>query len=133
MPIPKSITVFNKHVTNRFFLLFSGWIPPLAVIEHHGRISGRQFKVPVLAFPTADGYLFALTYGRNVDWVRNLRSSGYGILKYGGGAEKIHYLQLIPYVEVKENFPGVVRLFLQIIQVTDCLMVEKWNKFREGS
>ena len=133
MPIPKSITVFNKHVTNRFFLLFSWWIPPFAVIEHRGRTSGRQYRTPVLAFPTAEGYLFALTYGRNVDWVRNLRSSGNGILKYGGGTEKIHYYQLITYEEVKENFPGIVRLFLQIIHVNDCLIVEKLNKLREES
>jgi len=88
---------------------------------------------PVLAFPTSYGYLFALTYGRNVDWVRNLRASGNGILKYSRDTEKIHYFKMIPYEEVKQYFPGIVRLFLQIIDVTDCLMVEKWKNLREES
>ena len=133
MPFPKSIALFNKHITNRLFLLFSGWIPPFAIVGHRGRASGRQYMTPVLAFPTSYGYLFALTYGRNVDWVRNLRASGNGILKYSRDTEKIHYFKMIPYEEVKQNFPGIVRLFLQIIDVTDCLMVEKWKNLREES
>jgi hypothetical protein len=67
MPIPKSITHFNKHITNRFFISFAGWIPPFAIIEHYGRKSSHQYETPILAFPTRGGYVFALTYGRNVD------------------------------------------------------------------
>ncbi len=125
MPIPYSITKFNKHITNRFFLLFAGWIPPLAIVEHRGRTSGRQYNTPILAFPTANGYVFTLTYGKNVDWVKNLQASGYGILKYGGGTDQIHTFHFVTYEDVKKIYPGIVRLFLETIHVTDCLTVEK--------
>jgi deazaflavin-dependent oxidoreductase (nitroreductase family) len=125
MPIPKSITRFNKYVTNRFLLLFAGWIPPLAIIEHRGRRSGRPYRTPVLAFPIANGYVFALTYGRNVDWVRNLRSSDQGILLYDGETVQIHCFQLVRYEAVRERYPGIVRLFLGVIRVVDCLIAEK--------
>jgi deazaflavin-dependent oxidoreductase (nitroreductase family) len=125
MPIPKPITRFNKYVTNRFFILFAGWIPPLAIVEHRGRISGRQYKTPILAFPTSKGYVFALTYGRNVDWVKNLQASGHGVLKYNGDADRIHSIRYIPIEDVKEVFPVMVRLFLSILKVNDCLTVEK--------
>ena len=123
MPIPKPITLFNKHVTNRFFILFAGWIPPLAIVEHHGRISGRQYKTPILAFPTSKGYVFALTYGRNVDWVKNLQASGHGVLKYNGDVDLIHSLRYTSIEDVKEVFPFMVRLFLSILNVNDCLTV----------
>lgn len=71
MPIPKGITRFNKHFTNRLFLLFAGRMPPWAVVSHRGRSSGRDYRTPVLAFPTETGFVFALTYGRGVDWARN--------------------------------------------------------------
>jgi deazaflavin-dependent oxidoreductase (nitroreductase family) len=129
MPIPKPITIFNKHITNRFFILFAGWIPPLAIVEHRGRISGRKYKTPILAFPTSNGYVFALTYGRNVDWVKNLQASGYGFLKYNGDADQIHSLRHVSIEDVKEMFPVMVRLLLHILKVNDCLMVKKEGSY----
>jgi deazaflavin-dependent oxidoreductase (nitroreductase family) len=128
MPIPKSITYFNKRITNRLFIPFAGWIPPLAIIEHYGRKSGSQYKTPILAFPTRDGFVFALTYGRNVDWVKNLQASGYGVLKYNRSTYQINNFRFSTYMDLKEIFPGVVRLFLETLQVTDCFMVEKQDK-----
>jgi deazaflavin-dependent oxidoreductase (nitroreductase family) len=123
MPIHKPITIFNKHITNRFFILFAGWIPPLAIVEHRGRTSGRQYKTPILAFPTSNGYVFALTYGRNVDWVKNLQALGQGVLKYNGNVDAINSPRYISIEDVKEVFPFIVRLFLRILKVNDCLRV----------
>ena len=72
MPIPKSIATFNKFVTNKFFLLFAGWIPPFAIVHHQGRKSGVTHKTPVLSFKSEKGFDIALTYGKDVDWVKNL-------------------------------------------------------------
>ena len=128
MPIPKQITIFNKHITNRFFILFAGWIPPLAIVEHRGRVSGRLYMTPILAFPSSNGYVFALTYGRDVDWVKNLQASGQGVLKYNGNDDPIYSPRHISIEEVEEMFPIMVRLFLHILKVNDCLIVS-----REGS
>jgi deazaflavin-dependent oxidoreductase (nitroreductase family) len=133
MPIPKTITHFNKHITNRLFIPFAGWIPPLAIIEHLGRKSGHQYRTPILAFPTRNSYVFALTYGKDVDWVKNLQASGYGVLKYNRCTDQIHNFRFYTYEDVKKIFPGLVRLFLEILHVTDCLMVEKQDKILQGS
>ena len=83
MPIPRSIAVFNKNVTNRFFLLFAGGIPPFAVLRHRGRRTERKYETPLMAFKIDDGFVIALTYGRKVDWVKNLLTHENGVLLYG--------------------------------------------------
>ena len=125
MLIPKIIATFNKYVTNRFFLLFAVWIPPFAIVNHTGRISGQSYETPILAFPTESGFVFALTYGRDVDWVKNLILSDYGIIKHNNEEIEIHNIRHISYDDVKGVFPFWIRIFLNIIFVENCIIVEK--------
>ena len=124
MPIPKYITTINKHVTNRFILLFARWLPPFAIVNHRGRRSGRRYRTPILAFPTETGFVFALTYGRDVDWVRNLMASDNGRLEYKGKGIPIHMIRFEKYAEVSELFPYLVQLPLSLISIEDSLLVE---------
>lgn len=124
MPIPKFVAGINKHVTNRLFNLFAGWLAPLAIVHHRGRRSGRMYRTPIMAFPTETGLVFALTYGRDVDWVKNLMASDGGRLKRKGGEIPIHGIRFAKLRDVKEFFPFLVRLPLDFISVEDCLLVE---------
>jgi hypothetical protein len=124
MPIPKEVAVFNKYVANRFFLLFAGSIPPFAIVNHRGRKSSRSYRTPILGFPTMTGFIFALTYGRNVDWVKNLIASDGGILEYKGEETPICEIQICKMDDVKEIFPYWIRLSLSIISIEDCVLVE---------
>ena len=124
MPIPKFVAGINKHVTNRFFNLFAGWLAPFAIVHHRGRRSGRMYRTPVMAFPTETGYVFALTYGRDVDWVKNLMTSDGGSLERKGDETPFHGIRFAKLRDVKEFFPFLVRLPLGFISVEDCLLVE---------
>jgi len=125
IPIPKGIAVFNKYATNRLFLLFAGGIPPFAIVNHQGRYSGNSYRTPIMAFPTKDGFVFALTYGRSVDWVKNLISSNKGALEYQGEVIEIHNIRHTSYNDVRKEFPFVIRFLLHIIKVEHCLIVDK--------
>lgn len=125
MPITKRIAVFNKYVTNRLFLLFAGWMPPLAIVNHKGRNTGRRYRTPIMAFPTETGFVFALTYGRNVDWVKNLMASDCGSLEYKGAETSIYGIRFGKYDDVKDMFPFWIRLPLSIISVEHCIIVER--------
>jgi hypothetical protein len=124
MPIPMGIAVFNKHVINRFFLLFAGWMRPFAIVHHRGRSTGRSYRTPIMAFPTESGFVFALTYGRDVDWVKNLMSSDGGFLEYGGGEIPLCGARFGKIGDVREVFPFWVRLPLSIISIEECVLVE---------
>jgi hypothetical protein len=125
MPFSRQLAIINKYITNRFVLLFAAWIPPLAILEHKRRRTGNIYRTPLLAFPTANGYFFALTYGRDVDWVKNLITAGSGLLRYRGVRTRIHSFSFVSYFEVRSFFPGFVRFFLDLIIVDDCLVSVK--------
>jgi deazaflavin-dependent oxidoreductase (nitroreductase family) len=76
MPLPKRLARFNRAVTNPVVRRFAGRLPGFAILHHVGRRSGRLYRTPVNIFRTTDGYVVALTYGRDSDWVRNILAAG---------------------------------------------------------
>jgi deazaflavin-dependent oxidoreductase (nitroreductase family) len=50
-------------------------LPSFAVLMHRGRKSGRTYRTPVNVFRHGDDYLFFLTYGSDVEWVKNVLSA----------------------------------------------------------
>ena len=63
---------FNKHLTNRLTSPLAPRLPWLGVVAHVGRRSGRTHRTPVNVFSRAGGFVFALTYGRQAQWVQNV-------------------------------------------------------------
>jgi deazaflavin-dependent oxidoreductase (nitroreductase family) len=76
MPLPKLLARLNRVGLNRVTRRFATWVPGLGVVVHVGRRSGRQYRTPVNVFRTERGYMFALTYGTDTDWVRNVLAAG---------------------------------------------------------
>ncbi len=123
MPIPKVVARFNRHVTNPLARLIAGWLPPFAVVLHMGRRSAREHRTPVWAFRTDDGFVVALTYGADSDWVRNVVQ--------GGGCRLIRRGKLIGVVNprvvagpgARKLVPVVVRVPLRLMRVTEFLQL----------
>jgi deazaflavin-dependent oxidoreductase (nitroreductase family) len=70
------IRPFTKRVVNPITRRFAGRLPGFAILTHVGRASGRVYHTPINVFRRGDHYLFALTYGSNVDWVKNVVAAG---------------------------------------------------------
>lgn len=74
----------NRVFTNHVFGTFAWLLPPLAVIHHVGRRSGRRYRTPVVAFHAGPGFVVPMTYGRDVDWARNIvRAKGCDLERMG--------------------------------------------------
>jgi len=98
------------------------WLPGFGVITHIGRKSARPFRTPVNVFPTPDGFLIALTYGPNSQWVQNVLAAGTAELE----TRRTKYHLTAPQVvhdPTRQRFPLVVRIALRIIGATDFLQV----------
>jgi hypothetical protein len=70
------IAAFNLAVTNRITSRFAARLPGFGMLTHVGRKSGRADRTPVNVFRTPEGFLIALTYGRESQWVRNVLAAG---------------------------------------------------------
>jgi deazaflavin-dependent oxidoreductase (nitroreductase family) len=71
------IRVMNKHVTNKFMIHICGKkFGHFAILSHFGRKSGMLYRIPIIAEPVQDGFVIALTYGKRVDWYKNVKAKG---------------------------------------------------------
>lgn len=76
MPASRKVARFNKRYLNRLFLRVAGRMPGFGIVTHLGRKSGRAYRTPVNVFRTEGGYIVALTYGPEADWVKNVMAAG---------------------------------------------------------
>jgi deazaflavin-dependent oxidoreductase (nitroreductase family) len=76
---------FAVHILNPFMRRFAGRSrTPFALVRHVGRKSGKPYETPVIVEPRSGYFILALTYGREVDWVKNVLAAGRcGILYHG--------------------------------------------------
>lgn len=83
MKLSRRVARFNKLVNNRVQGVYAWALPPWAVVLHRGRRSGRPYRTPVMAFRAGDELVVALLYGKESDWVRNLRANGGSVVRGG--------------------------------------------------
>jgi deazaflavin-dependent oxidoreductase (nitroreductase family) len=76
MPLPHWLTRVNLAVTNNLTRPFAGYVPWFGVLEHVGRESGTVRQTPINIFRRGDRYVVALTYGPEVEWLKNVLAAG---------------------------------------------------------
>jgi deazaflavin-dependent oxidoreductase (nitroreductase family) len=125
MPLPDWLAGFNRRVTNPALRPVARTLPGFGVVVHRGRRSGRTYRTPVNAFPTRDGFLIVLTYGDDVDWVKNVLAAGSCDLIHRGSR-----VPLVRPVVVRGGVdlsavPAPIRSVLRLIGVTDYVRLER--------
>ena len=83
MPLPRSLSVMPRYL-NPLLRPIAGYLPPLALLHHRGRRSGRHYDTPVQAFRTPQGYIAAFAYSNDPAWARNLLAAGAGQMTRAG-------------------------------------------------
>jgi deazaflavin-dependent oxidoreductase (nitroreductase family) len=124
MPLPSIVAKVNRAITNRIISRFAGTIAPFAMVQHFGRRSGKPFRTPVMGFPAGDKMWFALTYGAEVDWVRNVLAAGRCVIEYRRSNIALISPVLIQGDPDNQPFPFVVRMILRLTHVSDFLNLE---------
>jgi deazaflavin-dependent oxidoreductase (nitroreductase family) len=76
VPIPRVVARLNRVGFNRVSRHVAAWLPGFGVVVHRGRRSGRTYRTPVNVFRADGGFLIALTYGADSDWVKNVVAAG---------------------------------------------------------
>jgi len=109
MHFPHFMRSVNRVFTNRLMGTFAWVVPPLAVVHHVGRKSGKNYRAPVVAFRTGKGFVIPLTYGTDVDWGRNLLAAGGGEVEQMGRRYKLRKPRIVGRDSAYKHLPVGVR------------------------
>ena len=95
----------------------------VSVIRHRGRTSGRAYETPVGVVATDDGFLIAMPYGLQANWLRNLLASGSAAIVHEGLTHAVDQPEIVPMREVATRFPASDQLGFRVLRVDQCLRV----------
>jgi deazaflavin-dependent oxidoreductase (nitroreductase family) len=114
----RRIAHFNRRVTNHLTRPVARLLPGFGVVIHTGRKSKHRYETPVNVFRAADGYVIALTYGAEADWVKNVLAAGGCELITRGHRQRLTS-PAIRSDERQSLVPRAVRPVLRLLRVTD--------------
>ncbi len=116
------VAAFNLAVTNRITSRFAARLPGFGILTHIGRKSGTVYRTPVNVFRAPEGFLIALTYGRESEWVRNVIAAGGYELETRGVQYQL-YSPTIVHDPTRRRFPIPVRIVLRLIGADDFMQL----------
>jgi deazaflavin-dependent oxidoreductase (nitroreductase family) len=96
-----------------------------SVVRHVGRTSGREYQTPVHAVATAEGFVVALPYGSDSDWVKNVRAHGSAVIIHDGSEYRVDHPVLAPLRAAEDSFSPRDRQAHRLFGVTECLIVRR--------
>ncbi|HEX2089419.1 MAG TPA: nitroreductase family deazaflavin-dependent oxidoreductase [Actinomycetota bacterium] len=124
MPLPRALARFNRLFTNKVLGLLAYITPPFALVVHKGRKSGSEYRTPVWAFRTRDGFVIPLTYGASrTDWVKNVLAHGGAKLVMRRRRLEVGGPRLIHGADGRRALPLLIRPGLRLLGVEDYLVL----------
>ncbi len=116
------LAAFNIAITNKITGRFADRLPGFGNITHVGRKSGRVYRTPVNVFQAPNGFLVALTYGRESEWVKNVLAAGRCKLETRGQRHHLTAPTLI-HDPTRQRFPFPVRIILGFVGANDFMQL----------
>lgn len=113
MHFPHFMRRVNRVFTNPVLGTIAWLVPPLAIVHHVGRRSGRPYRSPVVALRSATGFVIPMTYGRDVDWARNMLHAGGCELERLGRRVPARNPRIVDLATAEPQLPAPARAFFR--------------------
>jgi deazaflavin-dependent oxidoreductase (nitroreductase family) len=97
-------------------------LPGFGILTHVGRKSGKVYRTPINVFLAPEGFLIALTYGRESEWAKNVLAAGGCEIETRGVRYQLS-APLIMHDPTRRRFPLPVRIVLRLIGATDFIQL----------
>jgi deazaflavin-dependent oxidoreductase (nitroreductase family) len=114
----------NRVVTNPLLCTVAWAVPPLAIVHHVGRKSGRAYRTPVVAIRSDGGFVIPMTYGRDVDWARNMVRADGCELERTGRRKRLTKPRIVGFDEAGPHLPGMVRPLFRAVNLPGYVLVD---------
>jgi deazaflavin-dependent oxidoreductase (nitroreductase family) len=114
----------NIAFTNRITGLFAGWLPGFGILTHVGRKSGKVYRTPINVFRASSGFIIALTYSSQSEWVKNVLAAGGCELRTRGKKYQLSAPKVVRDPS-RKRFPFLVRLVLRTVGANEYMELSK--------
>jgi deazaflavin-dependent oxidoreductase (nitroreductase family) len=118
----RQAAAFHRAISNRIARRLANRLPGFAIVTNVGRKSGKVYRTPVNVFRRPDGFLIALTYGRDSEWVRNVLAAGGCLLETRCMRFQLS-TPMIVHDPTRQRFPLIVRVILGFIGANDFIQL----------
>lgn len=114
------IRPFTTRVINPVMRPLARRLPGFAIVSYAGRRSGRTYRIPVLIFRDGSRYVFALTHGAGVQWMKNILAGGPCEIEQRGRTIELGHPEL--FVDSSGRIvPLPVRIIFRLLRVNEYL------------
>jgi deazaflavin-dependent oxidoreductase (nitroreductase family) len=111
-----------RHVVHRYINPITRPVakklPTFAILTHRGRKTGRTYQTPINVFRRGNDYFFFLTYGSDVQWVKNILATGFCSIETRGPVVELVEPELITDPDLRPAPPHVRFVERRIAGVT---------------
>jgi deazaflavin-dependent oxidoreductase (nitroreductase family) len=114
---------FTRRFGNPITRVIAGHLPWFCILRYRGRKSGKAYRTPMNVFRRGDAWIFALTYGSDVQWVKNVIAAGGCEIEHRGRTIALDRPELIAD-PARRLVPRIVGLSLGLIAVTEFLRMQ---------
>jgi len=122
--LPRALRHVNRVFTNPVVGTIAWVVPPLAIVHHVGRMSGRSYRTPVVAMRSRTGFVIPMTYGRDVDWARNMVSAGGCDLERMGRRVRLWEPRIVGFEQARPHLPTALRPLFQAANLPGYVLTE---------
>ncbi len=111
---------FTTRFVNPVTRLVAGWLPGFGILQYRGRKTGKAYRTPMNVFRRGDHMVMALTYGPDVQWVKNILAAGEVTVRTMG--RDVHLVEPELFTDpTRREMPALIRPFLGFMRVTEFL------------
>lgn len=124
--VQNAVRRVNRSFTNPRQMASAGTPGAWAsIIRHTGRTSGRSYETPVVPFPTDDGFVIALPYGDQADWLKNVLAAGKATIVHDGETYTVERPEVVPIEEAAEWFSEKDQKAHEVFNIEHILQVRR--------
>jgi len=88
---------------------------PFSLVRHVGRKSGRTYETPIILARVPEGFIAELTYGENVNWLRNSLAAGGCVIVHHRHEYRVIGIEQCDVERGRSAFPFPFRSILKLL------------------
>ncbi|MGW2517978.1 nitroreductase family deazaflavin-dependent oxidoreductase [Streptomyces sp. NPDC001617] len=123
MPFPRFLSRRLRGPVNRTTLRLAGHLA-FADLEHVGRSTGVVRHTPLRAFRSGDTVVVGVNFGRESDWLKNIRAAGRCRMRLGGQWLELDAPRIVPVEEGVRDMPWLFGAVLRyVVRTRECVQL----------